>query len=183
MNQEIEAAKKHALAAARNETTRLLAERTEQEHQQQADEQRREIGLKSMAESMLNDQRDHQRMIAEAVLGQEKMLYADMERYHSFQKKLLSPSLTPYSFNVPKSRRTSEALHLQGERSLLENERKKVEHEKRCIEEEKRLAALEIEQRASMARAELEAGRERYFPVFSLHLARTQHIVLSFVWT
>ena len=72
MNQEIEAAKRQALAAAHNETTRLLSERAEQERQQQADEQRRE--------SMLHDQRERQRTIAEAVLVQEKVLYADMER-------------------------------------------------------------------------------------------------------
>ena len=67
----------------------------------------------------------------------------------------------------------SEALHLQGERSLVEKERKRVENEKRCIEEEKQLAALEIEQRASMARAELEAGRERYFSIHSCYVATT----------
>ena len=58
---------------------------------------------------------------------------------------------------------------MQEERSIVEKERKRVELEKRTIEEEKRLAALEIEQRASMAKAELEAGRERYFLLFSIH--------------
>ena len=73
----------------------------------------------------------------------------------------------------------SDALHWQEERSLVEKERKRVEQEKCCIEEEKRLAALEIEQRASMARAELEAGRERYF--FALLLATDATYVLSLI--
>ena len=79
LNQEIEAAKKHASAVAHEETTRLLGERAEQERQQQEEEQRQKE-LKSMAESLRNDQRDRQRMIAEAVLVQEKILYADTER-------------------------------------------------------------------------------------------------------
>ena len=78
-----------------------------------------------------------------------------------FRNSHQTTSLTSCFFNVPKSRRMSEVLHLQEERNVVEKERKMVAQEKRRIEEEKRLAALEIEQRASMARAELEAGRER----------------------